>query len=109
MKHGLNCIAVCILAALAAGPALAAPGAQGSSSGASGTGTQSATPTPGAFGQPNDSCGSDTAPFTPGDSMLAPGSAFNPFGVAGSVYAGEQPQNSRNPASVSQYDVACAH
>jgi len=23
------------------------------------------------------------------------------------VYAGQQPQNSRNPQSVSQYDVAC--
>jgi hypothetical protein len=25
------------------------------------------------------------------------------------VYAGQQPQNSRNPVSVSQYDVACSH
>lgn len=40
--------------------------------------------------------------------MDAPGSAFNPDGTAGTVYAGEQPQNSRNPVSVSQYDVACA-
>jgi len=35
------------------------------------------------------------------------GSAFNPSGVAGTRYAGQQPQNSRNPMSVSQYDVAC--
>ena len=40
--------------------------------------------------------------------MDAPGSAFYPDGTAGAVYAGEQPQNSRNPVSVSQYDVACA-
>jgi len=26
---------------------------------------------------------------------------------AGTVYAGQQPQNSNNPHSVSQYDVAC--
>lgn len=60
-------------------------------------------------GQPNQSCGSITAPNTPGNSMAAPGSAFNPDGTAGSVYAGQQPQNSRNPKSVSQYDVACAN
>ena len=36
------------------------------------------------------------------------GSAFNPAGHAGTVYAGQQPQNSRNTASVSQYDVACS-
>jgi hypothetical protein len=58
-------------------------------------------------GQPNQSCGSSTAPNTPGNSASAPGSAFNPNGQAGSVYAGEQPQNSKNPNSVSQYDVAC--
>jgi hypothetical protein len=58
-------------------------------------------------GQPNQSCGSSTAPQTPGNAVNAPGSAFNPSGVAGGVYAGQQPQNSRNPMSVSQYDVAC--
>ena len=57
-------------------------------------------------GQPNKSC--EETPNTPGKSASAPGSAFNPTGKAGSVYAGEQPQNSRNSASVSQYDVACA-
>ena len=62
---------------------------------------------PGTQGQPNQSCGSSTAPNTPGNSASAPGSAFNPNGQAGSVYAGEQPQNSKNPNSVSQYDVAC--
>ena len=58
-------------------------------------------------GQPNQSCGSTTAPSTPGHAASAPGSAFNPDGKAGTVYAGEQPQNSKNPHSVSQYDVAC--
>lgn len=58
-----------------------------------------------ATGQPNKSC--ETTPNTPGNSASAPGSAFNPAGKAGSVYAGEQPQNSRNSVSVSQYDVAC--
>jgi len=60
-------------------------------------------------GQPNQSCGSSTAPNTPGNAAQAPGSAFNPDGKAGTVYAGQQPQNSRNPVSVSQYDVACSH
>jgi hypothetical protein len=61
----------------------------------------------GTRGQPSQTCGSSTAPNTPGKAASAPGSAFNPDGRAGSVYAGEQPQNSRNPKSVSQYDVAC--
>jgi hypothetical protein len=68
-----------------------------------------ATHTPQALGQPNQSCGSPTAPNTPGNAASAPGSAFNPEGKAGTRYAGELPQNSRNPASVSQYDSACAH
>lgn len=58
-------------------------------------------------GQPNQSC--ETTPNTPGNSASAPGSAFNPDGKAGTVYAGEQPQNSKNSASVSQYDVACSN
>jgi hypothetical protein len=60
-------------------------------------------------GQPNQSCGSATAPETPGNAASAPGSAFNPNGQAGTVYAGQQPQNSNNPNSVSQYDAACSH
>ena len=109
MKHGLISVAACILAASLAGPALAAgPGSAPASSGSHAS-APSGTHTPGAFGQPNQSCGSDSAPFTPGESMFAPGSAFNPGGIAGMMYAGQQPQNSRNPASVSQYDVACAN
>ena len=56
-------------------------------------------------GQPNESC--ETSGTTPGNASAAPGSAFNPDGNSGTHYAGEQPQNSNNPNSVSQYDVAC--
>lgn len=55
--------------------------------------------------QPGASCQAE--PMTPGQAANAPGSAFNTSGVAGGVYAGTQPQNSGNPMSVSQYDVAC--
>jgi hypothetical protein len=61
---------------------------------------------PSKTGQPNQSC--EDLGNQPGRSISAPGSAFNPEGTSGGVYAGEQPQNSRNTASVSQYDVACA-
>jgi len=58
-------------------------------------------------GQPMQSC--ETTGTPPGGSGTAPGSAFNQDGgTAGGKYAGEQPQNSRNTASVSQYDQACA-
>ena len=56
-------------------------------------------------GQPSQSC--EDIGVTPGHAASAVGSAFNPNGIAGTVYAGEQPQNSQNPKSVSQYDVAC--
>jgi hypothetical protein len=56
-------------------------------------------------GQPGVEC----EDVRPGRAAAAPGSAFNPEGNAGTHYAGEQPQNSRNTASVSQYDVACLH
>jgi hypothetical protein len=56
-------------------------------------------------GQPGQSCQAQTS--TPGSAATAPGSAFNTSGVAGNVYAGNAPQNSTNPNSVSQYDVAC--
>jgi len=64
---------------------------------------------PSSTGQPGVECGEDEALNRPGRAEDARGSAFNPDGVAGTRYAGEQPQNSRNTASVSQYDVACAH
>lgn len=61
--------------------------------------------TPNAPGQPGQSCQSQSS--TPGSAASAPGSAFNTSGVAGTHYAGNAPQNSTNPKSVSQYDVAC--
>ena len=64
-----------------------------------------ADPHAGTPGQPNQSC--QAQPATPGNAAAAPGSAFNTSGVAGTNYAGTQPQNSNNPKSVSQYDVAC--
>jgi len=59
---------------------------------------------PSSTGQPGVEC-EDGVP--PGHASSAPGSAFNEDGKAGTRYAGEQPQNSRNTASVSQYDTAC--
>ncbi len=60
---------------------------------------------PPATGQPNQSC--QAQPSSPGHASSSSGSAFNADGKAASVYAGAQPQNSKNPASVAQYDVAC--
>jgi hypothetical protein len=59
-------------------------------------------------GQPNQSC--EDTPNPPGNagSSSNTGSPFSPDGKAGTVYAGEQPQNSNNPKSASQYDAACA-
>lgn len=63
---------------------------------------------PAGTGQPSQTCLSSSAPMEPGNAASAPGSAFNENGgIAGSMYAGSQPQNSKNPKSVSQYDVAC--
>jgi hypothetical protein len=63
---------------------------------------------PSGTGQPSQTCLSTTAPSEPGNAASASGSAFNENGgIAGSMYAGSQPQNSNNPQSVSQYDVAC--
>jgi hypothetical protein len=74
----------------------------------SGTSTKT-TNGPSQTGQPNQQCGSPTASETPGNSIAANGSPFNPSGNAGTHYAGQQPQNSNNTASVAQYDVACSH
>jgi hypothetical protein len=66
-------------------------------------------------GRPGQTCLNATAPSEPRNAASAPGSAFNQpdpvtglgEGMAGGVYAGSQPQNSDNPNSVAQYDVAC--
>jgi hypothetical protein len=56
-------------------------------------------------GQPSQSC-EDLKQTFPGDkSNVASSGGFE--GVATIKYAGSQPQNSSNPTSVSQYDVAC--
>ena len=59
---------------------------------------------PGTQGQPSKSCQDVFGPGTP----LVP-NGFNTSGFANAEahYAGSQPQNSNNPNSVSQYDVAC--
>ena len=58
-----------------------------------------------ATGQPNVEC--EDAGAVPGHTAMSPGSAFSDFGKSGTVYAGEQDVNSKNPNSVSQYDIAC--
>ena len=114
MKHAITYAAIAALslivatgAGAAGGLGRAAPHPATTSTATTTTVKPAATVTK-QTGQPNQSCGSATAPNTPGNAMTAPGSAFNPDGQAGSVYAGQQPQNSRNPTSVSQYDVACS-
>ena len=68
-----------------------------------------------AYGQPGQDCEdliASGAGAAPGNAGSAPGGG-SPFtgedSKAGSHYAGSQPQNSRDTASVSQYDVACAN
>ena len=93
-------------AAMTFSPALAS--AQPSAPSTSG---QTNTTSGQALGQPNQSCQDLVASGEgayPGNTPTAPGSAFNETdGLAGTKYAGSQPQNSNNSASVSQYDVAC--
>jgi len=87
-----------ILGALTIAAALTAPMA----------GNVFAAANPSGTGQPSQTCLSSTAPREPGHAASSPGSPFNEVnGKAGSKYAGSQPQNSKNPKSVSQYDVAC--
>ena len=63
---------------------------------------------PSGTGQPSQTCLQGAAQTEPGHAAGASGAAFNENGgTAGGVYAGTQPQNSKNPKSVSQYDVAC--
>jgi hypothetical protein len=122
MKRIQNGIAVGVLAICVGAPAMAAGARGGMAAPMTSptmthpttmtghiTTTTPTTPTPKALGQPNQSCGSATAPNTPGNAANARGSAFNASGpgVADTKYAGTQPQNSNNPAAVSQYDVAC--
>ena len=123
MKTLLSCAAIGVL--ILSAPVAAAPGHGGGGGGAmpmggghmTSMGATTAHPGGGptthktshVTGQPNQSCGSASAPETPGNAADAPGSAFNPDGNAGTHYAGQQPQNSKNPKSVAQYDAACSH
>ena len=59
---------------------------------------------PGTQGQPSKSCQDIFGPGTP---LVPNGFNTNGFATADAHYAGSQPQNSVNPKSVSQYDVAC--
>jgi hypothetical protein len=68
-----------------------------------------------ATGQPGADCEelvADQQGATPGHAGSAPGGG-SPFtgedSTSGTHYAGSAPQNSRNSASVSQYDEACAN
>jgi len=58
---------------------------------------------PGTQGQPNQSCQS----VFPSGTLVPNGFNASGFANADAHYAGSQPQNSNNPNSVSQYDVAC--
>jgi hypothetical protein len=78
------------------------------------TGSALANPSPtGSPGQPGAFNGTvcQIYPVTPGDSVNAGGSVFNPNGTAGTVYAGNPGtaslNNSNSPHAVSEYDIAC--
>jgi hypothetical protein len=70
----------------------------------------SPTGSPGQPGAPGTTCGVAN-PVTPGSSVAAPGSVFNPNGTSGTVYAGNPGTasltNANSTAAVSQYDIAC--
>ena len=70
--------------------------------------TAHAAANPSNTGQPSQSCQQQTT--TPGNAASAPGSAFNPNGASGAVYAGSPGTPSAangNAHAVAQYDVAC--
>ena len=66
-----------------------------------GPGIAGAASNPSGSGQPSQECGEDNALANP------PGFDSGGFANAEAHYAGSAPQNSNNPKSVSQYDVAC--
>lgn len=103
MRHAIIIAAIVALSPIASSEAVADSGSTASAFALFGSLLQGPSQT----GQPNQTCGSDTAPHTPGRSAAAPGAAFNPDGKSGTVYAGEQAQNTINIATASQYDVAC--
>jgi hypothetical protein len=67
-------------------------------------------------GQPDSggsivNCGSGGLTSTPGNGSAtfsnSMGSPYSSTALAGSKYAGSLTQNSKNPSSISQYDVSC--
>jgi hypothetical protein len=73
---------------------------------------------PASAGQPGSSAGNECritsgALLTPGKSIFASGSVFNPEGRSGEVYAGNEGTASKEHAAsehaVSQYDIACVN
>jgi hypothetical protein len=64
-------------------------------------GVAAAASNPSGSGQPSQECGEEKALVSP------PGFDSGGFANAETHYAGSAPQNSKNPKSVSQYDVAC--
>jgi hypothetical protein len=119
MKHARACLAVASVLIIApAGAAFAGSGPVGGLfdslvaqvSSLFGVTTSTTVTTdlgPTLTGQPGASC--EDNPNQPGNSITATGSAFNPTGVSGGVYAGEQTNNTINIATSSQYDVACLY
>ena len=109
MKRNMSLLMAAAAFAVAPAIAAASPPASPHSPTGNGGGYDHMNSPQHATGQPSQDCedliasamGSD-----PGNSAANGSSAFG--GSAGDVYAGSQPQNSRNTASVSQYDVACA-
>ena len=117
MKRTISLLAAGAIAAASTIATAASPSGGGPMRPSTTTTTSTTAPGTGpahTTGQPNQSCqtvnGGNTGPYYPGNTSNAPGSAFNENGgTAGSKYAGTQPQNSKNSAAVSQYDVACAN
>jgi hypothetical protein len=72
--------------------------------------TPTQNPTTGHKAGPVNTCGPSN-PTTPGNSVNAPGSPFDPTGQAGNVYAGNPGTasllHSNSTAPVAQYDNAC--
>jgi hypothetical protein len=64
-------------------------------------GAASAARNPSGTGQPSQECGAEGALSSPH------GFDTGGFANAETKYAGAAPQNSNNPKSVAQYDVAC--
>ncbi len=65
---------------------------------------------PGQPGAPGTTCGSMDATSTPGNTVNASGSVFNPSGTSGTVYAGNPGTPSLangSSTAISQYDIAC--